>query len=61
MAIVVEARYEDGVLKPVDELPLRDGEEVIVEVKRSLADRMYGAIPLDESTADELIKMEPWE
>ncbi|RLI08165.1 hypothetical protein DRO24_01730 [Candidatus Bathyarchaeota archaeon] len=33
MARVIRARYEDGVLKPLDKLDLREGEEVIVVLK----------------------------
>ena len=33
MAKIVRARYENGVLKPLERLDLRDGEEVIVVLK----------------------------
>ncbi len=33
VARVIRARYEDGVLKPLDKLDLREGEEVIVVLK----------------------------
>ena len=33
MARVIRDRYEDGVLKPLDKLDLREGEEVIVVLK----------------------------
>jgi predicted DNA-binding antitoxin AbrB/MazE fold protein len=32
---VIRARYEGGVLKPLEPLDLRDGEYVIVAIKRS--------------------------
>lgn len=34
MAKTVRARYMNGVLKPLEELGLREGEEVIVRVER---------------------------
>ncbi len=33
MARIVRARYEDGVLKPLEKLDLKEGEEVIVVLK----------------------------
>jgi predicted DNA-binding antitoxin AbrB/MazE fold protein len=33
MGISVKARYEDKVLKPLEELELKEGEEVEIEVK----------------------------
>ena len=34
MARVVRARYENGVLKPLEKLDLREGEEVIIRIER---------------------------
>ncbi len=45
MAIIVRARYEKGVLKPLDELRLREGEEVIVAIRETsapLVERLWG-------------------
>ena len=36
LAKVVRARYEDGVLKPLDKLELREGEEVLVEIQEDI-------------------------
>jgi len=33
MARIVRARYENGVLKPLEKLDLKEGEEVIVVLK----------------------------
>ncbi len=46
MAIVVEAVYQDGVLKPDRPLPLKDEEKVRVTVEpaQSWADRTYGLL-----------------
>ena len=36
MAKVIEAVYEDGVLKPLEKVDLKDGEKVRIRVERSL-------------------------
>lgn len=61
MPILSEARYENKILKPSRDLPLREGESVIIEIKRSVADRMYGLFSTDEKTADEIISMDGWD
>ncbi|MFA7695787.1 MAG: antitoxin family protein [Methanoregula sp.] len=58
MTLVSEARYENKCLKPVRELPLKEGESVIIEIRRQITDQMYGILPLDKKTADEIIEME---
>jgi predicted DNA-binding antitoxin AbrB/MazE fold protein len=61
MPILSEARYENKILKPSRDLPLREGESVIIEIKRSVTDHMYGLFLTDEKTADEIIAMEGWD
>jgi len=44
---VVRVRYEKGVLKPLEPLELREGEEVVVRIERlddreKLVDKFYG-------------------
>jgi predicted DNA-binding antitoxin AbrB/MazE fold protein len=39
MSITVEAIYENGVLKPVQPLPLKDREKVEVVIRTQLQDR----------------------
>ena len=34
MCRVVKAVYRDGVLKPLEELDLEEGEEIVLEIKR---------------------------
>jgi predicted DNA-binding antitoxin AbrB/MazE fold protein len=47
MAIIVEAVYEDGVLKPKEPLPLRERETVRVSIETPItwAERTAGMIP----------------
>jgi predicted DNA-binding antitoxin AbrB/MazE fold protein len=58
MAITVEAVYEDGVLKPVQPLPLQEHERVSVTVEQrqpSLAERIVAcARALPSETLDRL-------
>ena len=61
MPILSEARYENKILKPSRDFPLREGESVIIEIKRPVVDQMYGLFSTDEKTADEIISMEGWD
>ena len=46
MTVTVEATYENGVLKPSQELPLQEGQRVTITIHPSSAvDRMYGMLP----------------
>ena len=46
MPLNVEAIYENGCLKPVEPLPLKEREQVQLTIRRaaSLADQTYGMI-----------------
>ncbi len=46
MSRVIRVRYEKGVLKPLEPLDLREGEEIVVEVKVSRRGlrRFYGVL-----------------
>ncbi|WP_424729189.1 antitoxin family protein [Methanoregula sp.] len=61
MSILSEARYENKILKPSRELPLREGESVMIKIKRPVVDQMYGLFSTDEKTADAIISMEGWD
>ena len=58
MAITVEAVYENGVLKPAEPLPWKDGERVRVEVSslESPLLKAYGIMGW-KGTADELDRL----
>jgi predicted DNA-binding antitoxin AbrB/MazE fold protein len=58
MPILSKARYENNMLKPTKELPLKDGESVLIEIRQSIADKIYGILSTDKKTADEIIDME---
>jgi len=55
MAKVIRAKYENGVLKPLEKLDLKEGEEVIVRVKKKLA---YGLVELVEELRKETPKVD---
>ncbi len=44
MATRVKAIYEEGILKPLEKLDLKEGEEVEIEVKKSPVERLEGMI-----------------
>jgi len=52
---VIRARYEDGVLKPLEPVELREGEGVRVRFERELRERLRDLIGvLGESGEEEL-------
>ncbi|BES81803.1 antitoxin family protein [Pyrodictium abyssi] len=47
MPRVIRARYENGVLKPLEPLEMKEGEEVVIVLKAgegSLAQKFYGIV-----------------
>jgi predicted DNA-binding antitoxin AbrB/MazE fold protein len=40
----IKAMYEEGILKPLEKLDLKEGEEVEIEVKKSPVERLEGMI-----------------
>ena len=61
MTILSEARYENKTLKPARDLPLKEGESVIIEIKRPVSDQMYGILAIDKKNADIIIEMDGWD
>lgn len=55
MSKVIRVRYERGVLKPLEPVELREGEEVIVRIEKNLRERLKDLIGvLGESSEEEL-------
>ena len=48
--------YEEGVLKPIGKLDLKEGEEVEIELKKSIKERTFGVIPLEHDDIEEIIE-----
>ena len=56
MGIKVKARYEDKVLRPLEELGLKEGEEVEIELKKGITERTFGIIQLEHEEIEEIIE-----
>jgi len=57
----IKARYENKVLKPLEDLKLKEGEIVEVEIKRRSMRDFYGKLEIEKETAEEIIEMEVWD
>ena len=55
----IKAIYSNNVLKPLERLDLKEGEEVEIEVRRSMKN-FHGRIEIEKEIADEIIEMEVW-
>ena len=44
MSKAIRARYENGVLKPLEPLELREGEEVTVRIEKGLREKLKDLI-----------------
>lgn len=57
MGIRVKARYEDKVLRPLEDLGLKEGEEVEIEVKKNPVEMLVGMIKIsNKKWVDEIIE-----
>ncbi|ALU11484.1 hypothetical protein EYM_01505 [Ignicoccus islandicus DSM 13165] len=55
MSKVIRVRYEKGVLKPLEPVKLREGEEVRIRIEENIRERLKGIIGiLGESSEEEL-------
>ena len=61
MTTRTKAIYGDGILKPIGELNLKEGEEVEIEVKKASVEEFHGKMRIDKEIADEIIEMEIWD
>ena len=54
MSKVIRVKYEKGVLRPLEPVDLREGEEVRIKIERSVRERLKGLIGvLGESSEEE--------
>ena len=56
MGTRIKARYENEMLKPLEKLELEEGEEVEIEVKKSVTERTFGLIKLEHEAIEEIIE-----
>jgi len=61
MATRTKAIYEDGILKPLEKLDLKEGEEVEIEVKKASVEEFHGKMRIDKEIADEIVGMGIWD
>lgn len=56
MGIRVKARYENEVLKPLEKLDLKEGEDVEIVVPISVVERTYAVSKLSDEVIEEIIE-----
>ena len=56
MATRTKAIYEEGILKPLEKLDLKEGEEEEIELKKSITERTFGIIQLEHDEIEEIIE-----
>ncbi|MEB2793801.1 MAG: antitoxin family protein [Caldisphaeraceae archaeon] len=56
MSKAIKARYEKGVLKPLEPLELREGEEVRIKIERSLREKLRDLIGVLGKSSEEELK-----
>ena len=52
----IKAVYQNEVLKPLEKLDLKEGEEVEIELKKSITERTFGIIQLEHEEIEEIIE-----
>ena len=48
--------YENNVLKPLEKLALKEGEEVEIEIKKNIAEKTFGILRLGHEEIEEIIE-----
>jgi predicted DNA-binding antitoxin AbrB/MazE fold protein len=51
-----KAVYEEGILKPIGKLDLKEGEEVEIEIPISVVDGTYAVSKLSDEIIEEIIE-----
>jgi len=59
--MTTKAIYEEGILKPLGNMDLKEGEEVEIEVKKASVEEFHGKMRIDKEIADEIVGMEIWD
>ena len=57
----IKARYENKVLKPLEDLKLKEGEIVEVEIKKKVSERTFGLLELNHEEIEEIIEITEYE
>ncbi|MGC9445379.1 MAG: antitoxin family protein [Candidatus Methanospirareceae archaeon] len=56
MVLKVKARYEGSVLKPLEKLDLKEGEEVELEIPHLVIDETYSVSKLSDELIEEILE-----
>ncbi|NJE85457.1 DUF104 domain-containing protein [Thermococcus sp. CX2] len=57
MEVIVEAVYENGVLKPKKRLNIPEGSEVTLKIlPQKISDRTFGIVKMDKDKIDAIIE-----
>ncbi len=57
----IKAKYENKVLKPLEDLKLKEGEIVEVEIKKRVSEKTFGLLELDHKEIEEIIESTEYE
>lgn len=52
----IKAVYENNVLKPLEKLALKEGEEVEIEIKKNIVEKTFGISKLNDKIIEEIIE-----
>jgi len=52
----IKAIYENNVLKPLEKLALKEGEEVEIEIKKNIVEKTFGISKLNNKIIEEIIE-----
>ena len=58
LSVIIRARYEKGVLKPLSKIKeLRDGEVIIIKILgKDIAEEVFGSIKVDREKVERALK-----
>ena len=61
MHMRMKAVYKDAVLKPLTKLDLKEGDVVVIDLKKASMGDFHGKVEIEKQIADEIIEMEIWD
>jgi len=61
MSMRMKAIYKDAVLKPLAKLDLKEGDVVVINLKKISMRDFHGKVEIEKQIADDIIEMEIWD
>ena len=61
MSMRMKAIYKDAVLKPLTKLDLKEGDVVVIDLKKISMRDFHGKVEIEKQIADDIIEMEIWD